>query len=516
MHFNMEQWIHLVRRELHKMKGRMVLLFTFIALTFLAAGIYWPKRYEAAVTISVGEKNIIAPLMEGTAVPTQVGNYADNAREVILNRQVLEQVLEYAGWEVSTMGPFAKERLIEEVSSRTEVTNLGPDLLRISFVDPDPQRSFKAAERFATLFMEGSLEAKRNESREAFEFVEKQVGEYHEKLVDAEERLKEFRGSNADAGPGSQTDVEARITQLRQQIEQTRLHLSEAEEKERSLTSQLSGEAVFSEQLTREQQFRERIVELQNQRDNLLLSYLENHPDVIRLNHQLEELEVALVAEGERREQIVAALRSGDQSVDATAIQRNPLYQELRRQLADTRTLVATLETRRQINEGFLSEALARSIRIANSEAELAELTRDYEVNRDVYRDLLRRRENARVSMNLDKEGQGLTFGIQEPATLPINAKGLRLIHFAAAGMMLGLGMPLAMIALLIQVDPRIRIGDALRHDLHLKVLATVPNLKSPRQRAASRLANFGLFLVLFAVFAIYGYVGYLKYVHLL
>ena len=53
-------------------------------------------------------------------------------------------------------------------------------------------------------------------------------------------------------------------------------------------------------------------------------------------------------------------------------------------------------------------------LRIGNqalTESALAELTRDYEVNRDIYQDMLRRRENARVSMELDRErrgGQGL------------------------------------------------------------------------------------------------------------
>ena len=52
----------------------------------------------------------------------------------------------------------------------------------------------------------------------------------------------------------------------------------------------------------------------------------------------------------------------------------------------------------------MLNSELDRSRRIAASESALAELTRDYEVNRDIYQDLLKRRENARVSMNLDEE----------------------------------------------------------------------------------------------------------------
>ena len=41
--------------------------------------------------------------------------------------------------------------------------------------------------------------------------------------------------------------------------------------------------------------------------------------------------------------------------------------------------------------EALLGQELARSRGIASSESRVAELTRDYEVNRDLYQDLLRR-----------------------------------------------------------------------------------------------------------------------------
>ncbi len=511
---NIEQWIYLARSEIRANKGKMVLIFAVVAILFLIAGLYWPKKYESSTTILASEKNIIAPLMEGTAVATGVQSLAGNAREIILSRRVLEQVMEYAGWPLVQMTPLQIEMAAEEISKRTRVESVGVGLLRISYTDSDPKRAFKTTERLASLFIDESLQAKRDESRTAFEFVDNQVKLYHRKLLDAEIRLKEFRGSNADARPGSQTDVEARITQLRQQLEQTRLQLSEAREREKALNRQLSGEAAFSEQLTKEQQFRERIAELQQQRDNLLLNYKESHPDVVRLNHQIREMEELVLVESARRNEIIAALQSGENDSRVAAIQRNPLYQQLRRQLSDTRTEIATLETRVQITNGFLTEALERSVRITDSEAELAELMRDYEVNRTLYSDLLRRRENARVSMSLDQEGQGLSFKIQEPAVLPLKPTGLRLLHFMMAGLLLGAGIPLAMVATLIQIDPRVRQYAVLQQDLKLRILAVIPTLKTPRDRNLGRLVNIGLALVVIAVISGYGYVGYMRYTH--
>ena len=511
---SIEHWLSLARSETRLNKGKMVMIFAVISLMFLIAGLYWPKKYESSTIILASEKNIITPLMEGTAVATGVQSLAGNAREIILNRRILEQVMRYAGWPLDSMTPLQIETAIEEISKRTKVDNVGVGLLRISYTDPDPRRAFKTTERFADLFIDESLKAKKNESRTAFEFVDSQVKLYHKKLLDAESRLKAFRGDNADARPGSQTDVDARIAQLRQQLEQTRLQLSEAKEREKTLIKQLSGEAAFSEQLTKEQQIRERIAELQHQRENLLLSYKESHPDVVRLKHQIQEMEEQLKQEAARRKEIIEALREGKEDSRTSMIQHNPLYQQLRRQLADTRTQIATLETRARITNGFLSEALERSVRITDSEAELAELMRDYEVNRTLYSDLLRRRENARVSMSLDQEGQGLSFKIQEPAVLPLKPSGLRLLHFMIAGMVLGIGVPLAMIATVIQVDPRVRQYGVLQQDLKLRLLSVIPTLQTPRGRRLNRLLDVGLALVVLAVIGGYGYIGYLRLSH--
>lgn len=506
MQLTLEQWIRGLLTEFRRQKVKLVLMFTVIALTMLVVGIYVPKRYESSTTILIGEKNIIEPLMEGRAVQTDVRSYGRNAREILRSRRVLKDILKTGEWDVDRMSPVQVEALMEEVFERTRIQSVGANLLKISYADSNAERAFKVARRYAELFIKESTETKRNESREAFEFIQNQVKQYHEKLLEAEKRLKEFRSSSADARPGSQTDVDNRISQLRQQNSETRLRLSEELERERSIVRQLSGEAVFSVQLGKEEQIRDRIAELQNQRDNLLLNYYETHPDVVSLTHQIKELEESLQYEIEQRKNM-----SG--SVDKEkAVQRSPLYQELRRQLAATRTQIATLRTRLRLTDQSLSEELDRSARVANSEAQLAELTRDYEVNRNIYQDLLRRRENARVSMELDMKGQSIAFSIREPASMPLKPKGLGLLHFAVAGIMLGVALPMGYLAFLMQVNPKVRLPATIRQDLGLRVLASIPPLYTPSQRIFDRVVTLILVVIVVAVFLTYGYVGYLRY----
>lgn len=508
MQLTLEQWVRGLRTEFRRKKIVLVLMFSVVALAMLVAGIYMPKRYEASTTILIGEKNIIEPLMEGRAVQTDVRSYSRNAKEILSNRRVVEDVIQHGGWDMSKFSAVSREGLIEGIIEQTRIQNVGANLLKISYFDTDAERAFQVTQRLAELFIEESTQAKQNESREAFEFIDGQVNRYHQKLLDAERNLKEFRGGNVDARPGSQSAVDATINQLRQQISQTRLQLSESREKAKSLQKQLSGEAVFNMHIGKEEQLRDRISALQNQKENLLLNYYDTHPDVVRLTHQIGELDRALGQEIEQRNLTASGAANGNES----RVRRSPLYQDLRRQAATARTQIATLITRLRLIEESLGEEMDRSVRVADSEAQLAELTRDYEVNRNIYQDLLRRKENARVSMDMDMEGQSLAFIIKEPAALPVNPKGLGLSHFAMAGLVLGIMAPIGYMVLLIQVDPRVRVPIAIRQDLGLRVLASIPPLYTPSQRVFSRVLTVGLAVLALGVIVVYAYVGYLRY----
>lgn len=478
--------------EFRRHGALLLAAFGVIALAFLAAGILMPRKYQSASTILVSEANIIAPLMEGRAVPTGVADRARIAREVIFSRTIMAEIVKAGGWDDTVIEPLARERLVEEIKQRSRIDSPGANLIRITYTDAIPERAFRIATRYAELFISESLDAKERESREAFEFIAARVEEYHRKLTDAEERLKQFRASNLDARPGTDVDVRTRIAEIRSQIESARTNLSEMQMRESALQAQISGEAEVSDLRSRSAQFRVRIAELQSQLDTLRLDYTDSYPDVARLRHQIEDMQAALAREEQAESQ-------GARGSDVAAAS-NPLYQQLRSDLARVRGDMAALRARISENDHLMQAELDRGRRVADSEASLAELTRDYEVNRDIYQDLLRRRENARVSMSLDAEQRGLTFRIQESAALPLQPTGLRLMHFAAAGLGLGVAVPLGLLLALLQIDPRARSAQVLAQTLPVPVLVSIPEM---RTRADSRRVVVKLGLALLVVAAV-------------
>ena len=484
----------------------LVLVFAFIALAALAVGVLWPKNYVSSTTVLAQKSDIIQPLLEGRAVPTGNQDRIAIAKQVIFSQKVLNDIYETGGWGALKLDPLAKDRVMESIVDHTQITSPRESLVQITYRDTDPDRSYKVAQRFAELFIQESLAAKERESREAYEFINSQVEDYHKKLTDAEENLKKHREANADAHPGSEADTNSRIATLRSGIEQTRLNTMELRSNESALQSQLSGESEVTAVQTREGLYRAQLAELQGQLDKLLMTYTDQYPDVVRVRHQMEDLRKQLEADQQKKDQEPGT----PSALDKTA-QFNPLYQELRSKLADTRRQIAAGESRMNATEQLLNGELDRSRRIAASESALAELTRDYEVNRDIYQDLLKRRENARVSMNLDEEGRGLTFRIQDPATRPLRPTGLSLTHFALAGIVLAFAAPIGLLFGVARFDPRVRSARLLERHIAVPVLAAVPSYAVPRERRNDRARYALAILLMLGVFAAYALVYWIR-----
>ena len=484
--------------EVRRRMLALAALFAVIAIAALVIGATWPKKYESSTTILVQESNIVTGLMEGRVVATGIADRASIAREVIFSRKVMNEILVTGGWmgRQQQPSPVDQDRMIESITNRTKIASPRDNLIQITYTDSEPERSYRITQRLAELFIQESLAAKERESRNAFDFINSQVEAYHKKLTDAEDNLKAYRESNVDARPGGEADSNTRISQLRSQVEQARMELMEQRSREGALVSQVSGESEVTAVQTRAGQTRVQLAELQGQLDKLLLTYTDDYPDVVRIRHQMQDLRESL----KRQESQKALTKAGSPSAIDDSVQYNPLYQELKSKLNEARRNGAATASRMGATESMLKSELERSKRIADSEAELSELTRDYEVNRDIYQDLLKRRENARVSMDLDEKQQGLTFRIQEPAVMPLRPSGLRLMHFAIAGLGLGIALPLGLLFGYARFDPRVRSAAQIERLAGVPVLATIPPYPTPGDRRRNMLQASVLTIILVAV----------------
>lgn len=478
-------------QQIWRQRLALVIGFAAIAIAVLAIGAALPKKFESETTILAQENNIIKPLMEGRAVPTGVADRGSMAREVVFSRKVMNQILAIGGWMKKNPTPIEQERIIGDIAKRTTISNSRDNLIRIAYADSDPQRSFTVATQMADLFMKESLDAKSRESRDAFNFIDNQVNEYQAKLATAETKLNAYHEKHPDSRPGVELDINTRVSELRRQTETDRVELTRLQSIEGSLQAQLSGKAPVRSVVARTPQISGRLTELQSELDRLLVSYTEQHPDVIRVRKQIRELQTGDTGAG----------RGGSTSVVTST---SPIYQDLRNRLAETRASIAAIQARSSGNSRLLESEVGRSQRVANADSALTELTSDYTIYRDVYQDLLKRRENARVSMNLDAEHSGLSFVVQEPAQFPLEPYGIRFMYFCIGGLFAAMLIPLGVLVAVTQLDPRVRSSQQLEHATGLPAMATVPTYATASDRGRERARNGVLALILVAVVVAY------------
>jgi polysaccharide chain length determinant protein (PEP-CTERM system associated) len=142
--------------------------------------------------------------------------------------------------------------------------------------------------------------------------------------------------------------------------------------------------------------------------DNLLQQFTERHPDVANIRRLIAELEA-------QRSKQQAELRKS-MGTAPVAVSTNTLaFQELYRVLATQEVQVAALRAR----VGEYSARMVRSrelMKVAPKvEAELAQLNRDYDINKKNYNDLVARRESAAISGSLDSAAGVADFRLIDP-----------------------------------------------------------------------------------------------------
>lgn len=469
-----ENFTTIIKDALNYRKSILV-VFILCSIGGLIVGLNSPKFYSSSATIFIEEENILGPLMRGAAVQTAVVDRARIAREIVYGRDILKKILDESGLIEEGATPVQEEEHIEKLKTRLEIVTISENLIRFTYKDIEPERTYTILSQAVDLFISESLSTKLEESRSAFEFIDKQVSQYHAKLNLAEDELKKFRSGNVDIRTGTEVQITNRIQELQETVTSIRQELREAKIKKETLLAQLSGEAVTAVGLSRAAEYRNRIIELQGQLDALLLNYHDTYPDVVRARNQIEDLKNSLKQEEDEKQKGSSGNTITIEGIVVDErIQASPVYQQLRTDLYSTNSLIQTLTSRLTDARKSLDEQAELGRRTHELRATLAELERDYEVNSDIYQDFLRRREAARVSMNVDIDQKGLNLRIDEQPFLPTSPSGLGLYHIVALGMLLGLIMPIGVIYGILQIDPRIRNADQIHQFANIPVIGTV------------------------------------------
>jgi polysaccharide chain length determinant protein (PEP-CTERM system associated) len=485
------KYIIAVWHEISLRKLKSALLATLVSFGILAIGIMKPSVFNSEVTIYADTQNIIKPLLgDQTAVTKVKESRTSQVRDIIYSPRQLNKVIVRIYGKTAFLAPSSRDKKIAELRQALQVEGLNGNYLKISYQDNDADLTFRLLNEVVRLFIEDSANTKRDESRGAFNFIEQQVSSYKEQLLRAENKLKSFKSTHLD---GTETEVESRISTLRNDIEDMKIQEMESQTRISSLKNQLRSQDKFSSNDYEAALYYTRLNQLQQQLNNLLLSYKSDYPEVVEVKYQISDTKKSIADLGNRKNE-----------KEGFANEFNPLYTELSSKLSTAQIEHNTIKNRLNAFDELLEKAYQRRKRIANNQAELSELNRDNSVIKKLYEDMLANKEKARLSMVLDIEGQGVNYKVQEPAVYPTVPSGPRLLHFFIAGPIIGLLFLLGVATAKIMLDNKIRFASQLSAFSQVPLLVRINHNMNRSERKKRRLSNIVLTLFLFCAVTLY------------
>ncbi len=501
------------------------IVFAIVSVSVLLTGVYWPKKYESRTSILWSNRDSLSPLLrDGVAQTTTLSEQAAIAREVIFSNRALDTMIRKAGFGKNETGLDLDQRHLEllkgELRNGIRVHNRGRNLIIISYRNKNPDLAYLVVSILSELLIQETRDVKNKSSQDAFDFINRQVEDYKFKLDSINRHIIDFRKENVDLDSDTSTGVNIRVNELKRVIRETTLQLTEARVQGKSLKEQRSlerekiehqllVESQHETSVEREGVYDDRLRFLQESLDTLRLSYTESYPDIIQLKEQIRNLKILIEKEKSQSQKQEGQIKQPGRELELNNIVfvESPLYTSLSSEISSIETQVQTLRARISDTQQRLDTELKRANKVNALESQLEEMTRDLDVTQQIYDDLLTRRENARVSLNLQLENQGSTFKIQEPAVIPLVPTGLRFLHFFLLCGPAGLLIPLGLIYSLLFIDPRIRHEDSLDTEiLGIPVIGAVEHYandkdhKNEKRKTILSITIAGFAIILLAV----------------
>ena len=478
-----------------------------IIVAWLIAVIGWvvvftvPKRYEASARVYIDTQSILKPLMSGLAVNTSIEQQVQVVTRTLLSRPNMEKVARMSDLNIQAKTPKDMELLVTGLMGSVEL-NASRDqqnLYRITYQNSQPALAKSVVQSLLTILVESSLGGKRKDTDSAKRFIEDQIKQYEQKLATAENALKEFKQKHLGMMPGQGGDYFAKLGAAQSSVNEASLALREAETRRDQLKRQLADEepevtSSAQASVAANPELDSRIQGLQKNLDQLRLGYTEQHPDIVNAKRVIAQLE-----EQKRQE---AKLKKPKSAI-AT---QNPYYQQLSLSLAEAEAQAASLRARVNEYTSRYNTLRQQANMVPQVETDLVQLTRDYEINKASYDQLVSRRGSAQMAEDMESKTDVIDFKVIDPPYVPPTPSFPNRPLLMSAVLLIALAGGAGVAFLISQIRPVVVDRSGIADVTEYPVLGSVTmvwnhdQLKARRKKLIAWIASLGSLVGAYAV----------------
>jgi polysaccharide chain length determinant protein (PEP-CTERM system associated) len=428
-----------------------------------------PDDYQSTARVFVDTQSILKPLLAGMATVPNVEQQVSIMSRTLLSRPNIERVMRMVDLDLRATTAREHEQQVDQLMAKLKISGTSTyDIYTITYNHSNPKVARDVVQALLTIVVEGSFKGKKGDSQKAIQFIDDQIKTVEQRLLATENAVKEFKMNNSALLPRQGVDYGAQLALAADALGTARLELAEAEQSRHAIKAQISGDepvpalaprpaAILNPELDA------RISTINKNLDNLRMQYTEQHPDIVAARRLIAQLEARKLEE------------SRNQPADADPGRNySPMLQQLKVALTEADAKVAAISVRVQEYAARYERLRQQSKAVPEAESQLAQLNRDYQVNKDNYEKLVSRREAAKLSGELNSTTEMMTFKIIDPPTMPVAPIGPNrpLLHSAALAAALVCGIAVAWFVS--QARPTFDGPGTMRQVTGLAVLGTV------------------------------------------
>jgi polysaccharide chain length determinant protein (PEP-CTERM system associated) len=477
------------------LRGMWRYRWTAAVAAWLLAAVGWfyvysmPDVYSASAKVYVDTQSLMGPVFQGLAISDNLEQQVSLVSRALLTRPNLEAVARKTDLDLRADNPQQMERLITNLQKRISVTGNQDNVFSIIFDDVNRDKAREVVAALVDAFVENSLQGQGDDAEMTGRALDAEILDHEERLMKAENDLAQFKKDNLGYMPDDRGDYYSRLQFALTNVEKTEVQLRQIRQRRDELRRQIEGEEpVFgmgsaagpavggcSQQGP--------ISQLQAQLASLTVEFTEKHPRIVSLQETIAALQAECKVE--RDASIAAGIRPS--SIGDQPLEENPVYQNLRIQLTDAEVELVGLNSKLETDSATVAQLRTDVDKIAEVEAKLKQLNRDYGVVQDRYQELLRRRETLRSKERLDPVTETVKFNILEPpyaATGPVGPNRPVLLIVA---LFFAMGAGGAIAFGLNQLHPVFFTRRSVTRITGLPVLGSVSMLLTPQQARARR-----------------------------
>ncbi|MFV8816182.1 GumC family protein [Haliea sp. E17] len=520
-------------------RRRKSILLTFgcLFVVVLLTALLWPASYKTSATILIEEQEIPEDMVRST-----VTSFATQQIEVIRARVLtLENIMQLVRknqlYDDKELASMPRTEVLEEF-----IDSVSLDLLNSQVVDPrsgrpmeatiaftlsfeadDPAKSLKITNELTSLFLNENLRNRTEKTSSTAEFLRGEVEKSSDEMRNLEAELAQFKTANQAALPEVYRLNMQNMVRYQTQLVGLESRNQELIKREGDLVARLAttnkyspvvlptGEAVLGDV--------DRLKALQSEYSRVAARYSLTHPDVVRLQREIDSLLASTGGAG-NRDELLRLLESRQSELNALeakyadtypdVVAQRKIVEQLQRQIESMDDVGAApppdnpaylmldnqLQTVR-IEKGSLDEQISQleeqidslSVAAVNApviERQYTNMVRNLELISAKNLELRAKLKEAELAGELEAGRKGQRFTMVEPPIMPEEPSSPNRPAILVLGIVFAAGAGIGVGLLLEAMDGSIRSPQQLSQLMGVAPLVTIPYINSPEETAAA------------------------------